>query len=129
MTGTSQRGHATILLADDEAILRELGETILRHAGYEVVTLHRRAELAALLKNHPGDIDLLLTDVVMPEFSGQEVANAVRERWPQVKVMYMSGYTPADIAELEREAGFLQKPFTPTELMAKVGALLGGTPQ
>jgi two-component system, cell cycle sensor histidine kinase and response regulator CckA len=128
MSVLSQRGQATILLADDEAILRELGETILRQAGYNVVTLYRRDQLAALLKNHHGNIDLLLTDVVMPEFSGQEVANAVRERWPQVKVMYMSGYTPEDIAELERDAGFLQKPFTPTELMERVGAILGAGP-
>ena len=126
MTGTSQRGHATILLAEDEALLRELGEAILRNAGYTVVSVHRREELDSLLKSSTNDIDVLLTDVVMPEISGQELAAKVRSRWPGVRVIYTSGYPSEELKDMHRGATFLQKPFTPAELMDKIREVLAG---
>jgi DNA-binding NtrC family response regulator len=113
MTGTSQRGSATILLAEDEALLRELGETILRHAGYIVISIHRREDLESLLKSHTRDIDVVLTDIVMPEISGQELASKVRLRWPGVRVIYTSGYSSDELKDMHRDSAFLQKPFTP----------------
>lgn len=127
MTGTNQRGPATILLAEDEALLRELGETILRHAGYTVISVHRREELDGLLKSHPDDIDVLLTDVVMPEISGQELAKQVRSRWPGVRVIYTSGYPSDELKDMHRGASFLQKPFTPAELMEKIRQVLASS--
>lgn len=124
MNGSSQRGTATILLAEDEALLRELGETILRHAGYTVISVHRREELDSLLKSHTNDIDVLLTDVVMPEISGQELAKRVRSRWPGVRVIYTSGYPSDELKDMHRDATFLQKPFTPAELMEKIRQVL-----
>ena len=126
MTGTSQRGLATILLAEDEALLRELGEAILRNAGYTVVSVHRREELDSLLKSSTPDIDVLLTDVVMPEISGQELAAKVRLRWPGVRVIYTSGYPSEELTDMQRGATFLQKPFTPAELMDKIREVLAG---
>lgn len=124
MTGTPQRG--TILLAEDEALLRELQETILRQAGYTVVSAPTPEELRALItKQNHTTFDLLLTDVVMPGMSGQEVAHLAKSRWPKIRVIFMSGYSDEDLDDLDRDAAFLQKPFTPAELMAKVRELIG----
>ena len=125
MTGTNQRGPATILLAEDEPLLRELGETILRNAGYQVMSVHRRTELDSLLASNPRPIDVLLTDVVMPEISGQELASRVQSRWPQVRVIYTSGYPTDELKDVCPGASFLQKPFTPAELMQKIREVMG----
>jgi CheY-like chemotaxis protein len=124
MAGTHTRKNGTILLAEDEELLRELGKTILKQAGYEVVTATGSDELRSLVASYAGEIDLLLTDIVMPGVSGQELVHLVRARWPEVRVLYMSGYSNEDIQDLEQDAGFLQKPFTPTELTAKIGETL-----
>ena len=125
MRTTDQRGHVTILLVEDEALLRELGETILRHAGYTVLSAQNRQEVNSLLQSYRNEVDLVLTDVVMPEFSGQEVVRLVRSRWPQVAVIYMSGYSDDEISDLEAGSAFLQKPFTPAELTEKVREMIG----
>jgi two-component system, cell cycle sensor histidine kinase and response regulator CckA len=115
----------TILLAEDQALLRELGQTILSQAGYKVLTAPGACELRSLLSHYPEAVDLLLTDVVMPELSGQELARLARERWPEIRVIYMSGYPDHELENLLGDAAFLQKPFTPSELMAKVKELIG----
>ena len=125
MVRAAQRGAGTILLAEDEALLRELGETILRQAGYVVVTASATDGLLPLLNNFSDRVDLLLTDVAMPGLSGQELAQKARARWPHIRVLYMSGYSTDEIENLETDAEFLQKPFTPAELMAKVKGLIG----
>jgi two-component system, cell cycle sensor histidine kinase and response regulator CckA len=124
MTGPRQSGPATILLAEDEPLLRELGETILRQAGYEVISVHQRLELEALLKSDTTEIDILLTDIVMPEISGQELASQVRARWPHARVIYTSGYSSDELKGMQGDSSFLQKPFTPHELMAKIREVL-----
>jgi DNA-binding response OmpR family regulator len=126
MTEARHSGQATILLAEDEPLLRELGETILRQAGYTVVSLHRREELQSLIDTHPTEVDVLLTDMVMPEISGQELADHVRSRWPSVRVIYTSGYPSEELNGLPHDAAFLQKPFTPNELMQKIRDVLQG---
>lgn len=115
----------TILFAEDEPLLRELGETILRQAGYKVITAGQPEQLLSLLDQYGGGIDLLLTDVAMPGLSGQELARLARIRWPGIRVLYTSGYSNEEIDGLINDAAFLQKPFTPTELMAKIRDLIG----
>ncbi|HEY4053563.1 MAG TPA: ATP-binding protein [Terriglobales bacterium] len=124
MNESQKRGTGTILLAEDEPLLRELGETILRQAGYEVLTAPDSPALEHLIATHQGSVDLLLTDVVMPGMSGPELVRIVRDRWPTIRVLYMSGYADDDIEDLDRDAGFLQKPFTPAELTAKIAEVL-----
>jgi len=125
MAQTHKRGTGTILLAEDEPLLRELGETILTQAGYKVLTAPNPDALKLLLTEYSGTIDLLLTDVVMPGISGPELVRLVRQSRPHIRVMYMSGYADDEIEDLDRDAGFLQKPFTPSELTAKVAEVLG----
>ena len=125
MTERHKHGTGTILLAEDEPLLRELGETILTQAGYKIQTAPNAEELKKFVAEHDGKIDLLLTDVVMPGMSGPELVRLVRARWPDVRVLYMSGYADDEIEDLDRDAGFLQKPFTPMELTAKIAEMLG----
>jgi DNA-binding response OmpR family regulator len=125
MSTTAQRGPGTILLAEDETLLRELGQTILSQAGYTVLTAAGAQQLVSLVNGYSGEIDLLLTDILMPGLSGQELAHLARARWPQIRVLYMSGYSDDELEDLLRDAAFLQKPFTPSELMLKVKELIG----
>ncbi len=119
-----KHGTGTILLAEDEPLLRELGQTILTQAGYKILTAPNADALETFVAEHEGKIDLLLTDVVMPGMSGPELVKLVRARWPEVRVLYMSGYADDEIEDLDRDAGFLQKPFTPTELTEKIAEML-----
>jgi two-component system, cell cycle sensor histidine kinase and response regulator CckA len=112
----------TILLAEDEPLLRELGKTILTQAGYTVLTGGDSHALRTLIREHTGSVDLLLTDVAMPDISGPELVRIGKERWPKARVLYMSGF---ELEAPDRDADFLQKPFTPAELMAKIAELLG----
>jgi PAS domain S-box-containing protein len=124
MTESQKCGTGTILLAEDEPLLRELGETILKQAGYQVLTAPDSTALQHLIATYSGKVDLLLTDVVMPGMSGPELVHIVKHRWPTIRVLYMSGYADDDIEDLDRDAGFLQKPFTPGELTAKIAEVL-----
>ncbi len=125
MAQTHKHGTGTILLAEDEPLLRELGETILTQAGYKVLTAPNSDALKSLLAQYSSTIDLLLTDVIMPGISGPELVRLVRQSRPKIRVLYMSGYADDEIEDLDRDAGFLQKPFTPSELTAKVAEVLG----
>ena len=121
-----KRGSGTILLAEDEPLLRELGETILTQAGYSVITAGTSDSLRALIAQHQGKVDLLLTDVVMPNISGPELVRIARDRWADLRVLFMSGYADDELQDLDRDAGFIQKPFTPAELTAKIAEVLAG---
>ena len=121
-----KQATGTILLAEDEPLLRELGETILTQAGYKVLTAESSESLRALIAEHPGEVDLLLTDVVMPNLSGPELVRIGRARWPKVRVLFMSGYADDELQDLDRDAGFIQKPFTPGELTTKIAEVLAG---
>jgi PAS domain S-box-containing protein len=123
---TPKRGTGTILLAEDEPLLRELGETILKQSGYTVLTAGSSEALRALVAEHSGQVDLLLTDVVMPNISGPELVRIARGRWPKLRVLFMSGYADDELQDLDRDAGFIQKPFTPAELTAKIAEVLAG---
>jgi CheY-like chemotaxis protein len=120
-------GTETILLVEDEDVVRRLVAEILDDAGYAVLAASDGASALEIVRSHGGPLDLLVTDVVMPGMSGPEVAQAVSPLRPGLQVLYMSGYTDSAIVRhgvLDEGTAFLQKPFSSTELTAKVRSLL-----
>jgi len=120
-------GSETILLVEDEEVVRGLARKILENAGYRVVAASRGEEAVRLCLEQAEPIDLLLTDVVMPETSGKEVADRLREMQPGLRVLFMSGYTDEAIVHhgvLDADVKFIQKPFTPAALARKVREVL-----
>ena len=122
-------GTETILVAEDERLVRVLAQKVLERAGYRVLVGAGGADALALAERHDGPIDLLLTDVVMPEMNGRELARRLTARRPGVRVLYMSGYADEAVAQhgvLDPGTAFLQKPFTPEGLAKKVRGVLDG---
>ena len=121
------RGSETILLVEDEDVVRGLTRKILMQAGYNVLDAKSGEEAIRLCRAHAGPIDLLLTDVVMPEISGKEVAERLLELRPAIRVLFMSGYTDEAIVQhgvLDANVEFIQKPFTWVGLTRKVRDVL-----
>ncbi len=132
----SPGGRETLLLVEDEEVVRRLVAEILQEAGYTVLQAEDGEKAMALAGKHAGPIHLLLTDVVMPRMGGRALAGAVSGLLPETLVLYMSGYTTeAAIRDGVAQDGiaFLQKPFTPDSLVRKVRDVLdrrnqGGAP-
>jgi hypothetical protein len=125
-----QRGSGTILLVEYDEPVRTLNARSLRSYGYDVIEAVDGPSAIQLSSSHPGPIDLLLTDVVMPEMGGRRLAEAIIEQRPQVKVLYVSGYTDDEMLRqgiLHHEVAFLQKPFLPATLVQMVQDLLPQT--
>jgi len=121
-------GRETILLVEDEESVRRLGRRILEGAGYRILEAADGAEALAVAEAWQGEFDLIVTDVIMPEMSGQELSTRLRERSPNLRILYVSGYTDDTIlqhGQLLPNTGFLQKPFTPTSLLQRVQEVLG----
>jgi two-component system, cell cycle sensor histidine kinase and response regulator CckA len=121
------RGTETILLVEDQDAVRELARTVLESHGYAVMEAISGEQAEQLAHGRPGKIDLLLTDVVMPGMSGRELAQRFSTRSPGTRVLFMSGYTDNVIAQggvLEAGTSFVQKPFSPRALAAKVREVL-----
>jgi CheY-like chemotaxis protein len=124
-----RQGDETILLVEDETVVRHLVAEILENTGYTVLQAGDGPSALELLRRHSGKLDLLVTDVVMPGMSGPEVAHAVTSMRPGTEVLYTSGYTDSAIGHhgvLEPGIAFLQKPFSADDLNRKVRALLDG---
>jgi PAS domain S-box-containing protein len=124
----AQRGTETLMLVEDDGSVRELVRNVLRDKGYRVLEASRGEEALELSELYAGRIDLLVTDVVMPQMSGCELAHRLVGLRPQVKVLYISGYTDNAAwypGGLDAEGAFLQKPFTPEALARKVREVLG----
>ncbi len=118
-----------ILLVEDDKAVGGVVSSILRHAGYAVLECAGPEAALARAETHAGTIDLLLTDVVMPEMSGSQLAERFLVVRPHVKVLYMSGYTDSSIVHhgvLDAGVAFLQKPVTPSSLTKKLRAVLDG---
>ena len=121
------RGSETILLAEDDHAVRALLRSTLQEHGYTVLEAHHGKHAIQVCEQHAGPIHLLVTDVVMPEMSGREVAEHLKPSRPNMKVLFMSGYTDKAIVhhgELDPGTAFLQKPFTPDALASKVREVL-----
>jgi CheY-like chemotaxis protein len=124
-----EAGSETILLVEDESVVRQLVAEILETSGYSVLQAGDGPSALELLRRHTGPLDLLVTDVVMPGMSGPEVAQAVTSMRPGTQVLYTSGYTDQAIGHhgvLEPDVAFLQKPFSADDLNRKVRGLLDG---
>lgn len=124
---TLMRGSETILLVEDEEAVRKLAREILEMNGYTVLEASNGDDALRMAHDPENKIDLLLTDVVMPDTSGKELANQLGITMPHIKVLYMSGYTDNTIIHhgvLDAGIAFLQKPFTPSSLARKVRAVL-----
>ncbi len=108
----AERQSLTILLADDESGLRQALAEYLRIAGHHVMDSHNALDVLEMARRHKGNIDVLLTDIVMPELRGTDLAQQVMEIFPDIQVMYMSGYAAGlPEAQIPSDATFLQKPF------------------
>jgi nitrogen-specific signal transduction histidine kinase/CheY-like chemotaxis protein len=121
------RGSETILLVEDEDVVRGLTKKILMQAGYNVLDAKGGEEAIRMCRAHHGPIELLVTDVVMPELSGKEVADRLLELRPTIRILFMSGYTDEAIIQhgvLDANVEFIQKPFTWIALTRKVRDVL-----
>jgi PAS domain S-box-containing protein len=117
------RGKETVLLVEDEPAILELGKQLLEMQGYQVLTAATPGEAIRLAVEHHGEIHLLLTDVIMPEMNGRELAKKLLSLYPGLKRLFMSGYTADIIAHhgvLDEGMNFLQKPFSVDALAEKV---------
>ena len=120
-------GTETILLVEDDEAVLALSKAMLEKLGYTVLAAHTHVHAMHLVKEHPGDIHLLITDVVMPEMNGRELAEQLRVIRPNLKCLYMSGYTADAIAHrglLDEGLNFIQKPFDIDRLATKVKQVL-----
>ena len=116
-------GTATILLVDDNDPFRGVISTFLQASGYKVLEARSASEASMIAAHQENPIDLLLTDVMLPGASGRELAERIRETRPDLKVLYVSGYTDDDAVRagaIPPGSKFLQKPFTLGSLLAKV---------
>jgi signal transduction histidine kinase len=120
------RGHETILLAEDDEVLRTLTARILTAQGYQVLEASDGVEALRVADRHGGTLDLLTTDMVMPSMGGHDLANELTSRRPGLKVLYVSGYTDDAVGRGELQPGdaFLQKPVDPRILARKVRQML-----
>ena len=122
-----EQGRETILLVEDEASVLNMATMILTRQGYTVLAANSPAEALRLAGEHPGEIALLMTDVVMPEMSGRDLADALKRSYPGLKRLFMSGYTSDIIAHhgvIDEGVHFIQKPFTMADLSDKVRKVL-----
>jgi len=124
-----RRGTETVLLVEDAAPVRSLARKGLQGYGYQVLEAADGPAALELSARHPGEIDILVTDVVMPGMSGRELAERLAPARPGMRVLYTSGYTDDAMVHqgvLRSGVAFLQKPFVPETLARKVREVLDG---
>lgn len=122
-----ERGSETVILVEDQDTVRRVICDMLRAGGYRVLPARLPAEALTLAREFEGTIDLLITDVILPQMSGPELASAITSTHSETKVLFMSGYVEQSIGEhagLAADAAFIQKPFTPDALLRKVREVL-----
>jgi CheY-like chemotaxis protein len=125
-------GSESILVIEDEEIVRNLASRGLKDHGYTVVEARNGAEALRYIQENPGKLDLVISDVVMPEMGGRELAQCVALSDPGLPILFMSGYTGEDVVQrglLDPGAPFQQKPFTPATLAIKVRGMLDQRPR
>ncbi len=127
---TASRGHETVLLVEDEPAILNITQTLLHRLGYTVLTASTANEAIQVAEQEAGKIHLLMTDVVMPEMNGRDLARRLLALYPNLKCLFMSGYTADVIAQhevLKQGAHFISKPFSKRDLAAKLREALEGT--
>jgi signal transduction histidine kinase len=125
---TAARATETILLVEDDSQVRNLARTILARLGYHVLEAESADEALSITAAYEGQLHLLLTDLVMPRMSGADLARQVQTARPNIRVLYMSGYTDYGVLHhgvLAADTPFIQKPFTSATLSRKVREVLG----
>jgi signal transduction histidine kinase/ligand-binding sensor domain-containing protein/CheY-like chemotaxis protein len=125
-----QRGTETVLLVEDEPLVRDIAKSALSDQGYQVLEAEHGEEALVVAREHGAEIQLVLTDVVMPKMGGRELVEQLRKVRPGIRVLYMSGYTAASIDEqdvVEPGTSFLRKPFALAEMLGKVREVLDAT--
>ncbi|HEX7052096.1 MAG TPA: PAS domain-containing protein [Longimicrobiales bacterium] len=123
-------GNETVLLVEDESAVRSLVRRVLERRGYKVLEATNGAEAIQLAAGYPDRIDLVLTDVVMPDLAGPELVESLAPLRPEMRVIFMSGYADHEVVRrgvLEYRAGFIGKPFSPDSLSRKVREILDAT--
>jgi len=116
-------GQETILVVEDEEIVRAVAQRVLEQAGYTVLEAANGEEALQTLAAHAGPVDLILSDVVMPHMSGRELVEQLKVGWPNLRALLMSGYTDDAVVRhgiVSAETAFIQKPFTALDLARKV---------
>ena len=122
-------GPETILVVEDDAVVRQLICTVLRDAGYQLLEAPHGSDALQMCRRHNGSIPLVLTDLVMPQMSGRELIEKLRPLYPGIKVLYTSGYADDAIVRhghIDPGMPFIQKPFGPGSLLRKVREVLDG---
>jgi two-component system, cell cycle sensor histidine kinase and response regulator CckA len=128
----AQLGTETVLLVEDEEMVREMTKEILQESGYRVIEAKHGQEALLVAEQHHGPIHLMLSDVVMPQMSGRELAEQLTPIRREMKVLYMSGYTDDAIVHhgvLDEGMAFIEKPFTPNALARKLREVLNDSAQ
>ena len=123
------KGSETILVVEDDDLVRRTAIRILRDQDYTVLEARSGTEALEICERHSADIDLMITDMVMPKMSGGELTKLITDKYPGVKILFMSGYAKEGIAGqdmLDANPVFLQKPLIPNELARKVREVLDG---
>jgi len=122
----SKQGETkTILVVEDDDTVRDLVVDILEEAGYDVLSARNGGDALLLARERKGKIDILITDIIMRRINGKMLSSKMLSIWPDIKVIYMSGYGDEIITEADlRDKAFLQKPFLPSELLGTVQRLL-----
>ena len=121
------RGSETILLVDDEEGVRKLVYAVLKSNGYDVLEANNGSSALMLYEKNHHKIDMVLTDVVMPQMNGLELGKQLSEKSPGLKILYMSGYRDNTSGGSDAPRAFLHKPFTPDILLTKVREVLDAT--
>jgi CheY-like chemotaxis protein len=119
----------TVLIVEDQQALREVTERIFTRSGYHVIAAADGTQAVDLAARYDGDLHLLITDVVMPNMLGQEVADKIRRLRPDIEVLFMSGYARHVLAaqdRLDRDVHLIEKPFSAASIIEKAGRILNG---
>jgi two-component system, cell cycle sensor histidine kinase and response regulator CckA len=124
LTQPERTPFETILVVEDHPVVLEAVRMILARVGFNVLTASNKAEAIRLEKATVGPIHLLLSDVMMPDTSGPAIAQLLKEHRPEMRVMLMSGYPGGDMLFLNYGWHFIEKPFLPAQLVARVNDLL-----
>ncbi len=130
--GRAAQGKETILLVEDDEVVRKLVSEVLDHEGYRLLEAANGVAALSICAQYEERIHLLLTDVIMPEMSGRDLADRLVLQHPKMKVLFMSGYPDDVIADhgvLDAGTAFIQKPFAPDVLARKVRDVLDGRGQ